>query len=297
MGSPAKVSLNTGTAADLLQYEKIHHVTKQAERLTRVSTADQEWIVKDWDGELYVIKFDSNFSKKHLFTFSKDVEKTKTEASNEAQKPGQAGKDAENWEKAELALLQNKIIKNLDKRAVADRCHCGHTFTQHLVPDPPPAHKKKLVACPICAGAPCTGFKTPYGIARKYVGKPTEDPLAGATTNKNTCIILNWVPKSEFEQVVVQSIQAHEKGPLGGVAWTKGDPLRVNVNDQKVLRWDFGLARKGVIVVADRTKPANDPDRFKNFQGCYVKAKKIGTAIGKQTWQIFHMETNAHPPF
>jgi hypothetical protein len=284
------VKLNTGTGADLLSFSEFHHVSQNAERLTRVATANQEWIVKDWDGEVYCIKFNANFSKKHLFTFSKDQEKTKQKAEDEAAKPGQAGQDEQNWHNAEMELLKSKIVKNLDKRAVADVCGCGHRFNAHLHPNPAPPPPRLPGACTTCAGA-CAGFKTPYGLARTYVGKPTEDPLSGARTSKNTCLILNWVPRAEFEQVVLQSIQSLEK-PAG---WNKGDPLAIAVGDERKLRWDFGLGRNGAIIVADKTVV---PTNYTNFQGCWVAARKIATSVGKQTWEIFHMETRApHTPF
>lgn len=288
--------LNTGTGADLLTYETVQHVTKNVERLTRVATANQEWVVKDWDGETYFIKFDKNFSKKHLFTFSKDTEKTQAEAHNQAAKPGQQGKDEENWHKAEMALLYNKIAKNINNRAVADMCACGHKLSpKHMHPNPAGAGKVpgacKDAAC-MAANPPCAGFATPYGVAREYVGKPTYDPLSGAKTSKNSCIILNWVPKAEFEQVVVKSIQAFEKPP----GWKKGDALSVAVGAEQSLKWDFGPARNGAIVLADHTNAANPAHT--NYRGCYVKARKVGSDVGKQTWEIFHMEGGpAHPLF
>jgi hypothetical protein len=37
---------------------------------------------------------------------------------------------------------------------------------------------------------------------------------------------------------------------------------------------------------------------FTNFQGCWISAKKIGTKVGKQTSEVFHMLTDAgHLPF
>jgi hypothetical protein len=269
--------LSTQTAADLLAYETFHHVSKSTDRLTRVASKDQEWIVQDWDGEIYYIKFEKNFSKKHLFTFSKDVEKTKFESQQQAAKPGQRT-DSENWHNAEMELLKNKIDKNLQKRSVACICQCGQLYNSHL------------------RGGACGNFRTPYKEARTYVGKPTPDPIAGAKTIKNTCIILNWIPKSEFEQVVVQSIQAHEK-PQG---WTKGQPLAVQAAPlgstpqavaaaTKTLRWDFTQARRGAIIFADRTNP---PTTFTDYRGCEVQAKKTGSAVGKQTWEVFHMNNN-----
>jgi hypothetical protein len=303
MGSPV-TRQQTGTAADLVKYETFHDVSANVDRLTRMSTANQDFIVRDWDGETYVIKFDANFAKKHLFTFSKKQNVTIATAQAEAAKPGQAGKDAENWHNAEIQLLENKIVSNLTNRNVADTCNCGHKFSpRHLHPAPPPPGKKVPGPC-TQAGCGCAAFQTPYGLTRSTIGKPTADPLTGAKTSRNTCIILNWVPKHEFEDVVVQSIQAVEKAPdAGGAAWKKGDNLRVpvalNKDDaagQRELKWDFTSARIGVIINAT-LNPGAAPT-YANFQGCWVKARKIATSIGTQTWEIFHMATQApHMPF
>lgn len=282
MGSP--ITQQTGTAADLLGYERFFHGTRQAERLTRVATANQEWIVKDWDGENYRVKFDKNFSKKHLFTFSKDVERTKQLAAQKAQSSGKGA--LENWHDAEIELLKNKIVKNLDKRAVADTCRCGHRFNKHLANNPAPPPPKIPSPCTE-VGCGCPRFQTPYALARQFVGKPSHDPVSGATTSRNTCIILNWVPRAEFEEVVVKSIQAYEKPP----GWSAGNPLAIAVGGSVHLRWDFGLARKGVILQAQRVGLNVN---YTEYQGCSVQAKKIATTVGVQTWEVYHMDS---PPF
>lgn len=281
------VTLNTGTAADLLHFETIRHVTKNCERLTRVPTSNESWIVKDWDGETYHIHFDSNFSKKHLFTFSKDHPKTQLKAQQLAATSGKS--DVENWHDAEIELLKNKIAKNIDKRAVADSCSCHHTFGNHLIPNTSPPPQKVPGSCTICGYAICAAFQTPYGIARQYVGKPTHDPLAGAKTTKNTCIILNWIPKVEFESVVVQSLQAVEK-PSG---WANGQPLAVTVGQSRCLKWDFTVGRKGAIIVAEKT--AAGAFNYTDFQACWVQARKTASAMRNQTWEIYHMDTGSPP--
>jgi hypothetical protein len=113
----------------------------------------------------------------------------------EAQKPGQMGQDALNWQRAELQLLHGKIEKSVANRANVSRCKCGHSFNRH------PGGG----ACnhPGCG---CATFATDYAAARQYVHKPTVNPIAGQATKKNTCIILNWIPRNEFEDVVVKSI-------------------------------------------------------------------------------------------
>jgi hypothetical protein len=282
---PDPIHLNTGTAADLLSFEYFDHLEK-GRRLTRTATVDQEFLIKDWDGELYVIKFDKNFSKKHLFTFSKDQERTIAQAKLEAQKPGQAGQDAQNWERAEYQLLKNKIEKGVNKRAVVSMCRCGHAYNRH----PGGGH------CNQCA---CAAFHTQYADDRQWVHKPTINPIQGASTTTNTCIVLNWVPRNEFEDVVVKSIQAEEKPP----GWTKGQPLAVlptpvippngHNASQRELRWDFLAHRSGAVLKAQRVPvvpapvPANPADpanftfNYTNYHGCWVKAQKTASVWGK----------------
>ena len=43
---------------------------------------------------------------------------------------------------------------------------------------------------------------------------------------------------------------------------------------------------------------------YTDFQGCWVQAKKVATDLGKQTWEIHHMDTGTggavhagHVPF
>jgi len=272
--------LDTGTGADLLSYEKYVDTTTGLERLTRVATASEEWVVRDWDGEVYYIRFDLNFSKKHLATFSKDRERTEKEAYFAWLNSGKTRGAGENWQAAEHRMMLEKMATTAQNRAVAGQCQCGHPFNRH------PGGN----ACTV-PGCGCAKFTTPFGASRTAAGKPTENPLAGAQTNRTTFILLNWVPKGEFESVVVQSIQAHEK-PTG---WRRGDPLAKAAGDEAVLRWDFGPARIGAVV---QSQVGVAPNLWGRKQGCYVKARKTATDWGKQTWKIFHMETSgAHAPF
>jgi len=272
--------LNTGTGADLLSFEKYLDATAGHERLTRVATADEQWVVSDWDGETYFVRFDKNFSKKHLATFSKDRKRTEEAAYYAWLNSGKSTAAGKNWEAAEHQLLTEKMKGTADARAVAGTCQCGHRFNRH------PGGG----ACnhPGCA---CPKFVTPFAAARVAAGKPTENPLAGMQTQRTTFIVMNWVPRDVFESVVVQSIQAHEK-PSG---WKRGDPLAKAVNDEVVLKWDFGPQRVGAVIQAHVGTP---PSGWGRKQGCYVKAKKTATDWGKQTWMIFHMESAPpHAPF
>ncbi len=265
--------LDTGTGADLLSFEKYLDATLGGERLTRVATADEQWVVSDWDGETYFVRFDKNFSKKHLATFSKDRKRTEEAAYYAWLNSGKSADAGKNWEKAEHQLLTEKMTGTADARAVAGMCKCGHRYNRHPGGGACTQH-----------GCTCPKFVTPFADARITAGKPTDNPLAGVQTQRTTFIVLNWVPRDAFESVVVQSIQAHEK-PTG---WKRGDALAKAVGDEVVLKWDFGPQRVGAVIQAHVGTP---PSGWGRKQGCYVKAKKTATDWGKQTWMIFHMES------
>jgi hypothetical protein len=97
--------------------------------------------------------------------------------------------------------------------------------------------------------------------------------------SSNTCIVLNEIPKSDFEKVVVDSILVHEK-PNG---WQEGDPLAVNIGAEVVLRWDFGQSFNNAVVQADKN---TQPSSWTHHQGCKVKARKKNSS----TWEVMHME-------
>lgn len=269
--------LDTGTAADLLIYEYF----EGDDRHERVTCADQKWIVQDWDGERYEVRFANNFSKKHLYTFSKRTHEVQVAAYYEWLNGG--SEPSKNWEKAEHQRLQNKLelsSRTRMKATDANRCsYCGHTGANHLNYD---ATTRTGDDCS-AAGCTCPHFYR-YEDIRDAIGKTENNVLAGASTKKNSCIILNWVPKSEFENIVCQSIQAHEK-PDG---WSRGDPLALSVNDEVTLTWDFGVKRLGAVVFVDLRATATD--LFRKYQGCKVKARKTATDWGVQTFEIFHWE-------
>lgn len=267
---------NTGTATDLLDYSD-YRDSAGYDYVDRFPSAAQEWVFGDWDAEKYIVKFANNFSKKHLFTFEKKKENIDVAAYHISQSPASRS-DSENYGQAEHDLLTANIAYKLANRtAAARKCTCNHQYNQHAAAGG---------ACSI-GGCACTQFITSYGLARRTAGRPDVDPLAGMHANKNTCIVLNYIPKTEFESVVVGSICAHEKPP----GWTRGQNLRKNVGDVVLLKWDFGPARRGVIIQAITGQL---PNTWARLQGVYVSARKTATAVGWQTWEVYHLETN--PP-
>ena len=197
---------STGTAADLIAYEKYTDPSK-GDRISRSMNDYQEWLVQARDGEVFYVTFKNNFSKKHLVTDSKKTVPTSTD---------------------------KKIQKLLDHRSKADQCKCSpqHKYSDHH-------HIGKW-----CKKCGCQKFKTPHSKDRASHNKPDQDPLAGAKTTINTCIMMNKVQKQKFEDVVVNSILVHEKP----ATWQVGNPLEKKINDLVVLKWDFNTP--GAVVQA-----------------------------------------------
>jgi hypothetical protein len=264
----------TGTAADLITYNEFHHRTANEDRLTRIATASEKWVITSTSGIIYTIKFDQNFSKKHLFTFSKSHEKTAAKAAEIAQ--GGGSNDAENWNKAEHKLVQEKMEKVLKNRQLINTCKgCNHTKKKHQTNGGAWAPKCKEVGCI------CTTFRTSYGVARIYVGKQDAgadaNPLfSHSIADTNTCIIMNYIPKSDFELVLIAAISLAESA-----GW--------NVSDDKPVKLDFGPSRLGAV----RDIKIHNDGSFTGFdikkQGATVTATKQAETVSTKTFVIKHM--------
>lgn len=215
MASPA-YKIHANTAAELLhytEYDKPGPGGTSEKCWSRWASADENFNVGDAGGNRYLIRFDSNFSKKHLATFSKKEYATETEKWLQPQQPGQQGKDEENWNRAQKQLLDNKILKTLGIRSgTADeaKCRrCGHPKKNN--PDGTGhsnAGNCRVPGCVTCIG----GYLSSYVESRRDENKPLINPYAGASASQSSCIVLNWIPKNEFELVVGNSIVAADPG-------------------------------------------------------------------------------------
>jgi hypothetical protein len=291
-----------------MQYRQYTDIATGQQKYTRMATADMTWVIKKTNLITYKIQFDKNFSKKHLFTFSKKAERNAKDIADLMM----SGLDFdEAWEKVEFGYLQAKITAVLGHRAIGDICgYCGHPFNKHKpVGRSPAPGSTPACACieiksdrSLCG---CTTFKSAYQIAREQKGKG-DNPLAGARTTKNSCIILGMVPRSEFEDVVIKSIQNAQPhsvqphraqphpGPHRGPQRGRPNPApppptQPQVSDEYVLTWDFGQHRNGAIIIVESTAVGF---KFRAYRGCKVMAKKLQTTeVDTEAWQIFHMET------
>jgi hypothetical protein len=299
------------TARDLVAFKSYTPTGTTDTRLTRKLTLDQEWVFSATGGNQFMIKFDKNFFKKHLFTHSKktdEVSKIAYYLWETAGKP--PGKDEEFWLQAELVKLNDKLTKALKHRAEGSVCTCGHMLADHPCsacnhgrarhftgsgnrcnckePAPPDGGGPcgclgtaavtfgcKKAGCTCAAFTPTTGA---YGAQRAGSGKGPDNPLAGAQTTRNTCLILDRIPMEKFKEVVVKAFETVE---TPGFTWADGTEEHVD--------WNFNIDK--CVIQADLSQ---DPSAWATYKGVQVTAKKInstplGTGSGKQyVYQVFH---------
>lgn len=296
------------TARDLVAYKNYTPTGLTETRLTRKLTLDQEWVFGGSGGVDIMIKFDKNFFKKHLFTYSKKTNEVAQIAfflSKEAGDP--PGREMDFWLQAELIKLNQKLRKALEHRAEAFRCTCGHYLISHACTNcghGPAKHKTGSGANCACkedtgagikcgcttytnrcveSGCACGGFtNTPtgaYATSRSNSGKGPDNPLQGAPTQVNTCIILDRIPMEKFKDVVIKSFETAE---TTSHTWA--------INTEKHLTWDFGIAN--CVVNASLGQAPKD---WTTSTGVTVSTKKLSftpASSGKRdlyTYQVFHL--------
>jgi len=225
----------TGTAADLLlylEYEDYSQDGKHERRFTRAHETMQEIIVhtKKKDGaEMRArISFSKNFTKKHLFCFSK--KKNRTETVRHARP---------SWVKdphhdAEEILVEGKIIKTLIARSIGDKCRCGHFYKDHTG-----GGRCKKDNCN------CIKFRWKYDQRRWMRGKLIYTPLSGAKTYTLTAVILNWIPIRTFKNTIASAIG----DVMGGNNWDAekdqvGEKVKINFGVKGCVR-TFKLVEEG----------------------------------------------------
>ena len=257
----------TGTAADHMKYIKRDPTSTSDEMsgFSRAPMGSDEWSVHVTGGKTYKIKFDKNFSKKHLFTFTKKTDKITAAVAGKQTAGSKLSVDDLTKEAHEEALLA-KMTKNVNNRANTSTCgHCGHDRKKHQTGSGNP------VDCKECAVPKCTSFETTYGMQRQVKG--VDNGLAGAATQINTCIVLNIVPKGEFDKAVSEGIKN---------AHVHGSDYLITLN--------FGAQRVGAIKQIDSKN--HTPPKVTDYKSCQVHGKKTSTDDKVENWEIFHMETS-----
>ena len=282
MSSPTVMQQPGDTAASLLHYQAYTKPGSKEVSWTRFASANEEFNITAVGGNKYLIKFESNFSKKHLATFSKKDSKLKAAIADLTLKAPKGTKEEEILAAAQIQLLDAKILKILQVRGGpedTDLCaRCNHPRKNN----PIGTGHSKTGACQVSGCTKCVGgFLTAYVSGRTKEGKPEVNPLAGSPASESSCIVLNLIPKNEFEQAVGASILTVDaKNELADTPTTKGSAL-------VTLKWNFGSSRAGAVRHAK-----NGAVDMANGTWCEVGARKTkGGPTGiAATWTIVHWE-------
>lgn len=276
-----------------------------ATALTRKSCEHQEWVFGATGGHEFMIKFDKNFFKKHLLTYSKKSVEVGSRAKELWEAAGQpSGRDVEFWVQAETEKLYGKLTKSTSARTEAKVCkNCKKFFNVHICSACNHSMNHHMNASGLrkdCAAGGCGCLKTAavtfacptggtsflastgdYATSRAAKGKPDANPLAGAQTSKNTCLILDKIPMAEFKTVLIKAIENLETNaftwpeilpaekPMPPVPPHFASPATKHVN------WDFGATRLGCVIKVDL---AQDSSLWVKKQGLIVSMVKTGVA-------------------
>lgn len=270
------------TAEDMIEYEK-YTEPGGTERLTRKSTASMEWTIKATGKKVYVIKFDKNFAKKHLYTSSKksaEILALATKLWEQAGKP--AGKSASDYlDEAQKQKDETKFKKQLGHRSKDEQeinCkNCSHPQKSHFTGSGVPTPCKAIESTGTACG--CATFLAKLGAyeqKRTDQKKLVTNPLAGAPTSKNTVVWMNKVAKTTFEKVVIDTIIAKETA-LGSTAWSATG---------EHINWDFGAINMGCVLEIEAGK---DMSTWPKKQGITVTVLKLpSTDADKPIYQVVH---------
>lgn len=265
---------------ELIKYAK-YTGTDGLEHESRIATANLEWLITAKNTKVYTIKFDKNFVKKHLYTSSKKKEKVEAEAQRLYLVAGSPkDKTAKDFMvQAQKNIDEAKFRKQLSHRGVDEQeiCGlCGHGQKRHQTGSGAATPCKEPLSGGLCGCATYVSLHK-YEEKRKLQGKPELNPVAGATTEVNTVIVMNLIPKSTFEQVVSDALIAKEKA-LGPLPWA---------GDGEHIKWDFGATLKGCVLQVNKTQGI---DQWDKKQGVEVVIKTLTTDPTKPTYQVVHME-------
>ena len=276
-----------------LEYEKYSDPKTGGMRETRVSSANLEWVLRDQGNVQYFVRFDSNFAKKHLYTSTKQATHVKAKFDALASEPD----DQKRWAAAQMAADEDKFKNQLAHRTPAQqKCStpgCGHKGDEHAggsgactvvrselrFPSTPPPTGQKAKKQPTQVPCECKKFTSVYAEKRLAQGKPTINPLVGATGQTCDAIWMNKLDAKFFEKVVVQSI-VDQHTSLGGKNWAA---------DGEHVEWDFGAANAGcVIKVAD--KGTLQEWLSKGYRKVTVTIKLDNKDANKPVYSVCHLD-------
>ena len=145
----------------------------------------------------------------------------------------------------------------------------------------------------------CGAFADTVGTysAKRTASLKGDNPLAGAGTMANTCLVLDRVSMADFKTVVISAIEAAETPaftwPVIPMGTPPMPPVPQNYTDPAVkhIRWDFGPQHLGCVIKADLNQ---DSSTWVRRQGIEVSMVKTGAAAighGRQQYQycVYHL--------
>lgn len=312
------------TARDLIAH-RTYVKPDGSSGLTRKTTATQEWVFGASGGNEFMIKFDKNFVKKHLFLHSKKTSEVAAIAAQLWEAAGKPGnRDLEFWLAAELVKSNQKMLAVLTARGEASVCTCGHLLSAHVCSGCHHARSRHLTgggnacACKeplvpgpgLCgcalttfpcstAGCLCQVFQNTQGTyaTQRQNSLKGDNPLAGAGTTVNSCLVLDRVSMAHFKSVVVGAIQQNETNaftwPVAPPANLPMPPVPGNFNGpaSKHVRWDFGATNAGCVVNADLAQPPSAWGQLQGVEVCMVKTGVTPTGHGGHQYQycVYHL--------
>jgi hypothetical protein len=273
-------------------------------RLTRVPEASVEWQISAKNAKTYLISFDKNFSKKHLYTSTKKGDALQAEAKKLWDAASEEQRNAWWWkgwwwsypteltDTGQKTLDEAKFKKQLGHRSAleGDVCtSCGHPEKSHKTGSGAWCACKFVMPTGLqcgCATGAAFASRNPYADKRTAQRKPTVDPLAGARTNINTVVLMNKIPAATLKAIISDAIIAKEAELAGtGTAWAHG---KVGLDaDCEHVRLDFGASLKGCVLQVTANQDYDDWDKF---QGVEVAVKNLhSTDPKKPRYAIVHM--------
>jgi hypothetical protein len=294
---------DSNSSRGLMKYEKFDNKQTTLKTDTRVDQTAMEWLIAVTGGITYCIRFSGNFHKKHLYTSTKKLANVQVEYD----KLGAIADEDARWKAAQEAADEKKFHKQLGHRSRAEQdCSCGHSIGDHAGATGPcnkvtqklefPTGYKvgdKVGGKPVKKGfvnypCGCTAFSNTYDQKRTLQGKPSINPLLGATTSgANDVIWMDKIPRAHFEKVVVDAIQKRFLDLKGaGKSWGDGD---ASGDKAEHVEWDFGASHRGAILkIAQNTTVADA--KLKNYSCVEVLMKLDNTDASRPVFTACHLD-------
>ena len=292
---PLKIG-DSQSSRSLIPQAKYKHTPSGLDRDTRVDETAVEWSISVSGGVTYLIKFSANFFKKHLHTSTKSLANVQIEYD----KLTSIVDDDARWAAAQEAADQTKFLKQLKHRSREEQdCDgCGHSIKEHKIagscskvttlvefpvgykPGDREANGQPVKRRPVAHPCTCKGYLAPYEKARGLQGKPTPNPLLGATAQTNDLIWMDKIPRATFEKVIQTAIQQRFNAVMPAPGW--------NVAGEHI-EWDFGPVNRGCILKIDANTKIADA-RAKGYKSVEVTMTLDNTDSKKPIFTACHLD-------